>query len=109
LGEATGTAQQARRARGEVLRLAIDPETLSLDPETVVVKPTRDGGYLCLGFRPPAAFLQLDRDQNFAATAPPSAITENVAGGGILMCATSEVFDVDRRRCDPDLPRPAPS
>jgi hypothetical protein len=70
LGEATGTAQQARRARGEVLRLAIDPETLSLDSETVVVKPTRDGGYLCFGLGASADFLhKLDRDPQFGAHA----------------------------------------
>lgn len=39
-----------------------------LDSETVVVKPTRDGGYLCLGFGPPAMFLKkLDRDPSFTA------------------------------------------
>lgn len=68
MGEATGTAQHTRRAKGEALRLVIDPNEISLNPETVVVKHTRDGGYLCIGLGASADFLRkVDRDPQFGA------------------------------------------
>ena len=66
MAEVSGPAQSARRAKGDVPQLVVDPDAVVLDPEKIIVKQTRDGGYFCLGIGPSAEFLRaIDEDDRF--------------------------------------------
>lgn len=84
MAEVSGPAQSARRAKGDVPQLVIDPDAVVLDPKKIIVKHTDDGGYFCLGIGPSAEFLRaIDEDDRFNEAIDKAAVALSKLGAPI--------------------------